>query len=431
MQPASQPQADPAGAEAFLTDLAHALHRHGMPAYRIEDALTRVGSALGVQLQAFTTPTGLQLAFGPLESQRLRLLRVEPGFVNLARVAALSELIEDIVEEKLDATAASARLMIQEREALTHGRGSTLTAWAVASGTSAVFFGGGAQDAIAASCIGLLVGWIAVLARKHDRIARVFDVLASSLAASLAGLLHLLPWSISRDAVTLSAIVVLLPGYSFTVALNELAAKHLSSGTARLGGVFTTLLMLVFGTAVGYTAIDIAERGVGPWFAHPAVPEWSSHALPLWMAWVALVLAPLSYKVLFQARHRDTAIIVVAAVLAFLAARLGARQFEALDPERAKLAAPFGAGLGAFVLGVFSNLLARWRRLPAALSTVPGLLILVPGSTGFRSLSSFLGLRASDGTDPTDLLVGMVAIGVALVCGLLVANVMLPSRRSL
>ncbi|MBK6939343.1 MAG: threonine/serine exporter family protein [Planctomycetes bacterium] len=80
---------------------------------------------------------------------------------------------------------------------------------------------------------------------------------------------------------------------------------------------------------------------------------------------------------------------------------------------------------------MFSNLLARWRRLPAALSTVPGLLILVPGSTGFRSLSSFLGLRASDGTDPTDLLVGMVAIGVALVCGLLVANVLLPSRRSL
>jgi len=56
--------------QAFLLELVQSLHRHGLPAYRIEDAVIRVGKRLGVELQVFSVPTGLTLGIGPLESQR-------------------------------------------------------------------------------------------------------------------------------------------------------------------------------------------------------------------------------------------------------------------------------------------------------------------------------------------------------------------------
>jgi len=45
-----------------------------------------------------------------------------------------------------------------------------------------------------------------------------------------------------------------------------------------------------------------------------------------------------------------------------------------------------GVFLGALAVGVGSNLYALWRDRPAQVPLTPGVLILVPGSVGFRSL---------------------------------------------
>jgi uncharacterized membrane protein YjjB (DUF3815 family) len=86
-----------------------------------------------------------------------------------------------------------------------------------------------------------------------------------------------------------------------------------------------------------------------------------------------------------------------------------------------------GAGFGAFALGLVSNALARVRRRPAAITTVPGLLVLVPGSFGFRGVVS---LFAEDASSGVELVTRMLAIGMALVSGLLLAGVAYPSQRT-
>src|SRR5262245_22585116 len=101
--------------EAFVIALAQALHRHGLPAYRLEDALLRVGQRLGLELEVFTVPTGITLGLGPMAAQRVRLLRVKPGSIQLARISALSELIEEVVDGTLELPAARARLAELER----------------------------------------------------------------------------------------------------------------------------------------------------------------------------------------------------------------------------------------------------------------------------------------------------------------------------
>jgi uncharacterized membrane protein YjjP (DUF1212 family) len=402
----------PPEVEAFVLELVRALHRHGSPAYRIEDALQRVGKRLGVELEVFTVPTGLTLGFGPLGSQRVRLLRVQPGSVRLARIAELAELTEGFVEGRLGIEAARARLAEIEDARPVHGPGTIVAAFAVASAASAVFFGASLAQVLVSGAIGALVGLLEIQSGRHERVARLYEVLAAGGAALLAGLASALPLDIERGLLTVAAIIVLLPGYTLTVALNELAAGHLSSGTARLGGVLSTLFLLACGAAIGSAAADGLLRLL------PAAEAGAHAALPGRVVWLALLLAPLAFKVLFQARHRDTAWIVAASALAYLGARLGAAWLGPL----------LGAGCGAFALGLASNALARVRLRPASITAVPGLLVLVPGSLGFRGVSSFL---AQDTASALELVARMLAVAMALVCGLLLASVALPSQRTL
>jgi uncharacterized membrane protein YjjP (DUF1212 family) len=399
-------------AEAFVLALVQALHRHGLPGYRIEDALTRVGRRLGLELQVFTLPTGITLGLGPLGEQRVRLVRVQPGSVTLARIAELAALIEDVVDGRLALGAARARLSEIERRPPIHGPWAVAAAFAVSSAASAVFFGAPHGQVALSGAIGALVGGLEIEAGRHDRLARLFEVLAAATAAFLAGLATLLPLALERDLVTLAAIIVLLPGYTLTMAMNELAAGHYSSGTARLGGVLATLFLLGCGAAVG-TALADAVLAALPMPLARAPAALSPLALP-----VALLAAPLAYKVLFQARHRDTPWIVGAAVLALLGARVGASWLGPL----------LGVGCGSFVLGLLSNALARVRLRPASITAVPGLLVLVPGSIGFRGVTSFLSQDAQSGLE---LVTRMLVIAMALVCGLLLAGVALPSQRTL
>jgi uncharacterized membrane protein YjjP (DUF1212 family) len=400
--------------EAFVLALVLSLHRHGLPGYRIEDALQRVGGRLGLELEVFTVPTGITLGMGPLEAQRVRLLRVKPGSIQLARISALSGLIEDVVDGTLALPAARVRLAEIERTPPVHGRLAVAAACAVSSAASAVFFGAPGGQVGVSAAIGGLVALLELGARRHERVARLYEVLAAALAAFLAGLATLLPLALERDLVTLAAIIVLLPGYTLTVAMNELTAGHLSSGTARLGGVLATLSLLGCGAAIGHALADAALRGLPSGHA----PLAAMQAQAGWALWVTLLAAPLAHKVLFQARHADTPLIVGSAVLAYLGARVGAAWLGPL----------LGAGCGAFALGVMSNGLARVRLRPSTITSVPGLLVLVPGSLGFRGVLSFLSEDLGSGLE---LVTRMLAISMALVCGLLLAGVVFPSQRTL
>ncbi|MFP2902117.1 threonine/serine exporter family protein, partial [Corallococcus sp. 4LFB] len=83
---------------------------------------------------------------------------------------------------------------------------------------------------------------------------------------------------------------------------------------------------------------------------------------------------------------------------------------------------------GALLLGVGSNALARLRNRPAVTTVVPGLMLLVPGSVGFRSLASLLERDVVAGVDTA---FSMLMVAVALAAGLLSANAIMPSRKVL
>lgn len=91
-----------------------------------------------------------------------------------------------------------------------------------------------------------------------------------------------------------------------------------------------------------------------------------------------------------------------------------------------------GNGAGVFIAALVAcaagNLYARLWRRPGALIRLPGIILLVPGSVGFRSLTHaferdiFLSL---------DTGFTLLSILITLVAGLLFGNLLVPPRRSL
>jgi len=129
-------------------------------------------------------------------------------------------------------------------------------------------------------------------------------------------------------------------------------------------------------------------------------------------------LTPLAFAIILEARPREFGVVLAVSLAGYTAARLG---YRLLGPD-------IGPFLGALVVGVGSNLYARRANRPAMVPMTPGILLLVPGSLGFRSLTSFLDQEAVAGM-AWAFQTGLVA--VSLVGGLLAANVVLPPRRVL
>jgi uncharacterized membrane protein YjjB (DUF3815 family) len=166
-----------------------------------------------------------------------------------------------------------------------------------------------------------------------------------------------------------------------------------------------TLLGIIFGVALG-TRVGIALFGA-------PVATFVTAPLPSWAAPVAILLAAACSVVILKADPRDAPWIVAAGVLGVVAGRVGAVQ----------LGVELGMFVAAFSVALASSAFERWKHRPAPVVLVPGILLLVPGSIGYRSMSSLMERNTVAGIDNAFT---MILTAVSLVAGLLIAGVIAP-----
>jgi len=392
----------------FVLAYARALHRFGTPAHRLEEALGKVCRSLGLEAELFTTPTAIIISFGGPNELRTRLLRVEGGELDMGKLERIDALGDDVIDHEVTPAQASAQLAAILAAPKQFGRALSTLAPGVTSGALAVFFGGTLEDVTLAGAIGLALGLLAQLIARSTDQTRVFELVGAAFAAFTAAVMSAWSPRISPSLVTLAALVILLPGLSLTVAMNELATRHLIAGTARLMSAVIVLLELVVGVALGEraaTALVHVRTGVpGP------LPEYAN--------WIALVASSIGVSVLVEAQLRAFGWILGACVVGYVGSRYGT---ALLGPQ-------MGVLVGAFALGVLSNLYARLLDRPAQIVQVPAVLLLVPGSMGLRGMTSLLDKETLTGIETV---FAMFIVATAIVAGLLIANAVFAPRRSL
>ena len=394
-------------AARFLTKIARALHVYGTPSHRLERALEQMSGSLGLEAQWLVTPTSIVASLGPFERSHTYLVRVDTGESNLAKLTDLNDVVRDLFAGSMTLEEASRRVDSIVSAEDTHGALVTIASFGVVSAAASIFFGGGPQELMISALIGVLIAVLLRAAAGRPRLSLVVPALAALLSSMIAHSAAALPSGLYPFIPMLAGLIVLIPGLTLTIAVNELAHRHLVSGSSRLVGALVTFLQIGFGVALGTRLAGALMPGTIATSPEPF--GWPFVVLGLLVTAVAL-------DVLFRARSRDLGVILIACVIGFGGSRLAS---DWLGPE-------LGALLGAFGLGIVGNLISRRLDVPAATPLLPGMLLLVPGSLGFRSLSALIEQDVVGGLQSG---FSMILIAFSIVTGLLLANLVSRPRN--
>ena len=405
-------ESDHLDAIEFVLALAKALHRYGTPAHRLEEALMVCCARLGLMAEVFSTPTTIIMSFGEPAELRTRMMRVEGGELDMGKLALVDKLADAVASHAITPSDGVDRLaeIIAARPWFGHGLSTLMHG--VTAGALAVFFGGGLEDVAVTAAIGLSLGLLAQYAKRSTDQARVFELVGAAFVAFSAGVMSAMWHAINPSVVTVAALIILLPGNSLTVAMTELATRNLISGTARLMSAVIVLMELVVGVALGE---QLASALVD---VHQAIPV----ALPEWAQWVALVASSVGVSIVVQAQPTAFGWILAACVTGYVGSRLGTEWLSGTSY------AQLGVMVGAFALGVLSNVYARLLQRPAQIVQVPAVLTLVPGAMGLRGMASLLDHDTLTGVETV---FAMFVVATGIVAGLLIANAVVSPRRSL
>jgi len=398
---------------AFVIELARRLHQYGAAAPRLEQAIGNVAQQLGLACDVLSTPTSIVLSFSAPDGDGLaeltQVVRIAPGDVNLARLCCADEIADRVADGSLDPRRGMAQLRALGRPLSRAAVWATVVSYGLSAASVAVLFRTSGPDALVAGVIGVLIGGIVIAGYGRPRLSAASDAIAALVATFIATMVSAWLLPLSLKLVVLSALIVLVPGMSLTNAVRELTSQHLASGVARFAGAAATILKLTFGTIAAAQVCEVA---------HIVPAAHSLPSLPLWTQWPALLVAAVAFAMLFQTARRDYPLVLVAVIVGYLVTYWSGNA----------RGTPFGVFIGGLVLSAGSNLYARIMHRPGALVREPGVLLLVPGSIGFRSVSDLLNNQIASGSHVAVLLVTML---ISLVAGLLFGDLLVAPRRSL
>lgn len=395
----------------FVIKLGKTMHEYGTPTHRLENVLVETTRLLGLQGSFLVSPTAMNFVFWEegSDDEFTHIARVNPGGIDLSRLSHTHSLAEQVLAGTVSLDEGLERLTAIHNLPDPYPRWLEFIAWGTTSGGFAALCGVGLYSIAASFLSGWLVFGLVTLAARSARVEEMLEPLSALLIALIISGVAVLGVPLNVPIVVLSGIIAFIPGLSLTTGLRELAARQLISGTARIMDSIMMLFKLYFGALFGL-AIAGLLWGITDFSAEPSTRQ-------SWIPYVAVLILSASLLVIFKMHRKDVFWGLLAGCIAYLGAEFGQHLF--------------GDGLngfiGALIVGLYANSFSRIKNVPSTLLLLPGIVLLVPGSKtyiGLNSLISGQNILAGSGSGAQVFLSFM-----AIIAGLIFANVILPPRR--
>lgn len=398
--------------QEFIIRLGKALHKFGTPAYRLEAHLQNVATFLKLRASFIISPTALTFVLADSDDNQdyNHLVRVNPGEIDLGSLARADELVDELSSGQRTLTEAIERLDEIANKPNPYGLFFTFIAFGASSGAFAMLMRTSWNDVLWSTLLGFIVFGFIFWAERSRRVTDMLEPISALTTALAASAIMLIDPGINVPLVILSSVIAFIPGLALTVGLSELAARHLISGTARIMDGIMVLFKLYFGGVLG---VAIGELAWGKQDYIPPMPP------PEWTAWLAVTILTTSLVILFKARLKDAPWGIISGYVAFGASIWGAHY----------LGYALGAFVGAFVLGVYSNLFSRIMKLPASIVRILGIVVLVPGSKVYIGLNTLI--SGQEMIHVTNIGSQTFLIFMSLVAGIIFSNVVITPRKTL
>lgn len=383
-------------------DLAYQLQICGAETYRVEESISRLLHAYGVEGEAFSIPNCIIASLEtPDERHLTRMRRTGPSDTDMFALERYNALCRRICRETPPVEEAVQWLKAEIQHPLTRPFVMQLLGYALAAMGFSMFFKGTLLDAFCGAVCGVAVG----LCQKFMGDLRAnlfFKIVAAGFAAALLaetmaaiGLCH------NADASIIGTLMLLVPGLLFTNSIRDIIYGDTMSGVNRLVQVFIIALALAVGVGA---AVSLARNLWGDLPGAGSLVEYN-----LLLQCLACAIGSLGFCVLFNLRGPGVLLCILGGVVSWLVYSGCALGLHMSEPT-AYLAASVSVSL-------YAECMARLRKCPAMPYLVISLIPLIPGASIFYTMDyavrgqidSFMnmGLR-------TGALAGALAVGVLL-----------------
>jgi uncharacterized membrane protein YjjP (DUF1212 family) len=356
----------------FIIKVGTAAHNYGSTATRLESFLAGLSKKLGYPGVFRSTPSDIVFALreGPESPQRVEIIAMQAPGVDLDKLARVGDLLNELETGTLSLADASTRLDAIDLVPPPWGRFASMLGYALVGLGLAPLLGGGWSDTLVAALFSVLVYGLVLLSGRLGAAATEWLPFSSAFVVGvLASVVKLWVPELNLVLVILSAVAIILPGYTISLGAGELVAQRVVSGTTNLMSGLICLVKQIAGGALGVVAVSsvVSWAASGP--ATPVDPVWAQLLFPLLL--VGLSLA-------FQTSRRDLPWAVLVSGIAYLGVMAGS---SILDPNLGNL-------VGTIVAVVVANLWARQTGRPTSIVLIPAIVMLVSGTIGFRGLAS-------------------------------------------
>lgn len=392
----------------FITNFGRALHSVGSPAHTLEATMQEMCRRFGLKGEVVSLPTAIFSSFSNGEEEVTKIHRVEPVGVNLGKLSQVDMISREVITGQISYEDGVASLQDVLSASESYGKRTRITCFILSAIGFLVLFGGNWGDLVAVAIVGTLMGLLSLF-QPLGAVAQLFEALVAMVAALATYLMAQFIPSLNVTVIILSGLIIFMPGLNITIAISEIATHNLTSGTSRLVGGIMTLLKLTFGVFLG--------SKIASWF-HIAPIDFEFAPIASWVFIITLPMTALMSTVNLKALKSDWPWVLLAGVFGYTCSRLGTHY---LGPE-------LGIFFGGACVGAGSNLFARVMNRPSSLIHFPGIILLVPGSISYRSMSFLFEQDVMGGLNMAFL---ALAMAMSLVVGIFVGNILLKPRSSL
>ena len=387
----------------FILLSAKALHENGLPTHRLEERMKVVCSSLTINGQFFSTPGSIFASLTIQGVTQSHMIKLTDNELNLEKIDRIEVIIQKVISKEINPQEGHEKLNQIKSSKNRYSEITTIFFMGISTAAAACVFGGELPAIISAFIIGLGIGSLGLLLRFVPQLDKIYALLAAIWAVLVSGLFNSYFKNFQLDIATICGLILLIPGFTFTVSITEMVNNHLIAGLSRFTTAFITFVMLAIGIGIGESFIYKLDLNKG-------IHVWNT--LPFWKEWIALIFVPLGFVVLFKAKPKDFWWILIGCWISYFSFKIG-NQFTS------NTTAVFLASL---LLGIGSNLFSLKTKRNPSVMLVPGMILLVPGSLGFLSISK---LVESDVVGGIQIALNMLITSMALVLGIIFSNVLL------
>ncbi|CAO3685413.1 unnamed protein product [Umbelopsis vinacea] len=373
-----------------------------------ESSLDQTARFLSIDAAFSYVPGQMMISFGNAVSMNSQtvLIKVHQGY-DMKKLADVDDVANALCRSEIPVEECLVQLEGIHSSPPTVGSYGTVAAFTICSFTACVvMFGGSWNDAGAAGLLGFLVGALNVLASQHSVYSNVFEVSASAAVALISR--SLFRW-VCFSKVAISAVIVLLPGYSMTVAVMELSARQIAAGTIRFVYSVIYAFILGYGLQIGssfYGTINPNSDSTG-------------HCLPSVSEWYYVLFLPflaISIAMTFGASVKQWPSMICCGVIAFIIIFFLNKVISDYQ---------IAASISAFAIGLYANLALKVTRTPPLVPLSCGITLLVPGGIGVRGAYHLL---MDDDPDGSAFALHMVVVALGIAVGLFASTMIIYPR---